>query len=196
ARTFREDLFYRLNVVSIHLPPLRDRREDVPALVTHFLAAFAREQKASPKLFSPEALELMVGHRWPGNVRELENAVKRAAALTPTSLVLPDQLPDAVRRGPAAEDQTGGLADFPVDWMRGEIARLGETQDGRLHAHFMACMERPLLAMILRRTGGNQIKAAELLGINRNTLRKRLRDLGIPVPGKEGSSATETRSGA
>src|SRR5512136_274965 len=103
-RAFREDLLYRLNVVSIHLPPLRDRREDIPALVSHFLAAFAREQHASPKVFSPEALTLMLGHAWPGNVRELENVVKRAAALTPTSLVLSDHLPDAVRKAAGPED--------------------------------------------------------------------------------------------
>jgi len=191
ARAFREDLFYRLNVVSIHLPPLRDRREDIPALVTHFLAAFALEQLAAPKVFAPEALEAMVAYRWPGNVRELENVVKRAAALTPTLLVLPDQLPDVVRKGAASDDETAGPAGFPVDWMRGEIARLKETQDGRLHAHFVACLERPLLTLILRRTGGNQVKAAELLGINRNTLRKRLRELGIAVPGKADGSVPE-----
>jgi two-component system nitrogen regulation response regulator GlnG len=195
ARAFREDLFYRLNVVSIHLPPLRDRREDIPALVSHFLAAFAQEQQAAPKVFTPEALELMVAYRWPGNVRELENVVKRAAALTPTLLVLPDQLPDAARKGAASEDETAGPAELPVDWMRGEIARLKETQDGRLHAHFVACLERPLLTLILRRTGGNQVKAAEVLGINRNTLRKRLRELGIAVPGKAGGSVPDPGAG-
>jgi two-component system nitrogen regulation response regulator GlnG len=194
ARAFREDLFYRLNVVSIHLPPLRDRREDIPALVAHFLAAFAREQKTAAKVFAPETLDLMLRYRWPGNVRELENVIKRAAALTPTSLVLPDQLPDAVRRGASTEAEPAGPAEFPVDWMRGEMVRLQETRDGRLHAHFMACMERPLLTMILRRTGGNQIKAAELLGINRNTLRKRLKDLGISVPKNIGPAAPESRT--
>jgi two-component system nitrogen regulation response regulator GlnG len=187
-RTFREDLFYRLNVVTIHLPPLRDRREDIPALMTHFLAAFSREQQVAPKLFSPDALELMTLYRWPGNVRELENVVKRAAALTPTALVLPDHLPDAVRNGARSEEAAAGPEAFPVDWMRGEMARLGDTLDGRLHAHFVACVERPLLALVLRRTGGNQVKAAELLGINRNTLRKRIRELGVALPGK----ATET----
>src|SRR5512136_1518149 len=103
-RGFREDLFYRLNVVTIHLPPLRDRPEDIPGLTDHFLTAFAREQNAAPKVFSPEAMELMLAHAWPGNVRELENVVKRAAALTTTTLVLSDHLPDAVRKAAGPED--------------------------------------------------------------------------------------------
>jgi len=194
-RAFREDLFYRLNVVTIHLPPLRDRREDIPSLVMHFLTAFSHEQQTTPKVFSPDALELMGLYRWPGNVRELENVVKRAAALTPTSLVLPDHLPDAVRKGAESEDSAAGREEFPVSWMRGEIARLRDTLDGQLHAHFVACVERPLLALILRRTGGNQVKAAELLGINRNTLRKRLKELGVPLPGKAGGSAEDKGAG-
>jgi two-component system, NtrC family, nitrogen regulation response regulator GlnG len=183
-RSFREDLFYRLNVVTIHLPPLRDRREDIPSLVTHFLGRFALEQGATPKLVGSEALERLVAHRWPGNVRELENVVKRAAALTPTSLVLPEQLPEAIRSGVAAEEGAGVGAGFPVAWIRGEMVRLKDSLDGRLHDHFMACLERPLLELLLRRTGGNQVKAAELLGINRNTLRKRITELGISLPGK------------
>ncbi len=194
-RSFREDLFYRLNVVTIHLPPLRDRREDVPGLVTHFLTAFAREQQVAPKVFSPDALELMALYRWPGNVRELENVVKRAAALTPTTLVLSDHLPDAVRTGAGTEEAAAGTHAFPLDWMRAEIARLRDTLDGHLHAHFVACVERPLLALVLRRTGGNQVKAAELLGINRNTLRKRIKELGISLPGKPGGSTDDAAAG-
>ena len=193
-RAFREDLFYRLNVVTIHLPPLRDRREDIPALVTHFLTVFSHEQDTVPKLFSPDALELMTLYRWPGNVRELENVVKRAAALAPSSLILPDYLPDAVQKGAGSEESAVGPG-FPVDWMRGEIARLRDTLDGRLHAHFVACVERPLLALILRRTGGNQVRAAEVLGINRNTLRKRIKELGVALPGKAGESAEDKGAG-
>jgi two-component system nitrogen regulation response regulator GlnG len=194
-RAFREDLFYRLNVVTIHLPPLRDRHEDIPALVAHFLSAFAHEQHVPPKLCSPDALELMKVYRWPGNVRELENVVKRAAALAPTTLVLPDHLPDAVRKGPRSENVTAGSETFPIEWMRGEITRLRHAFDGKLHAHFVACVERPLLGLVLRRTGGNQIKAAEILGINRNTLRKRLRELGIVVPEKGSGSGEDRRRG-
>jgi two-component system nitrogen regulation response regulator GlnG len=194
-RAFREDLFYRLNVVTIHLPPLRDRREDIPALVTHFLTAFSREQQAAPKVFSPDALELMARYRWRGNVRELENVVKRAAALTPTALVLPDHLPEAVCEGGGSEDAAAGPETFPVEWMRNEMTRLRDTLDGELHSHFVACVERPLLALVLRRTGGNQVKAAELLGINRNTLRKRIKELGVTLPGNASGSREDKDAG-
>ena len=188
-RTFREDLFYRLNVVAIHLPPLRDRREDIPALAAHFLSSFAREQQADPKMLSPETLERMSVYRWPGNVRELENVVKRAAALAPTALILPDHLPDAVRLGAGSEEPTMRPETFPVEWMRAEMARLKDSLDGRLHNHFVACVEGPLLELVLRRTGGNQVKAAELLGINRNTLRKRIKELNVPLSGRAGGPA-------
>jgi two-component system nitrogen regulation response regulator GlnG len=184
-RAFREDLFYRLNVVSIHLPPLRDRREDLPALVAHFLATFALEQRAPLKVVSPEALALCGAYGWPGNVRELENVVKRAAALAPTAVILPDHLPDALRRGAPAPERRDGER-FPVEWLRGELARLDGAEDGRLRDYFVGCLERPLLTLLLRRTGGNQVKAAELLGINRNTLRKRIKELGIPLPTHDG----------
>jgi two-component system nitrogen regulation response regulator GlnG len=185
-RAFREDLFYRLNVVTIHLPPLRDRREDIPALASHFLNAFAREQGAAPKVISPEAMTLLLAYGWPGNVREMENVVKRAAALTTTALILPDHLPEGIRARAAAQETAARADSFPTEWIRAELARLQGSLDGRLHDHFVACIERPLLELILRRAGGNQVKAADLLGINRNTLRKRIRELEIPLPGKIG----------
>ncbi len=190
-RAFREDLFYRLNVVTIHLPPLRDRREDIPALVAHFLNAFAQEQRAAPKVVSPEALALLQAYGWPGNVRELENVVKRAAALATTSLILPDHLPDGLRSRAAAEEEGLHPDSFPAEWIRAELNRLQGSQDGRLRDHFVACVERPLLELVLRRAGGNQVKAADLLGINRNTLRKRIRELGIARPGKLGEERSD-----
>ncbi|MBI4537861.1 MAG: sigma-54-dependent Fis family transcriptional regulator [candidate division NC10 bacterium] len=183
-RAFREDLFYRLNVVSIHLPPLRDRREDLPGLVAHFLAAFAAEQRSAAKVVSPEALALLREYAWPGNVRELENVVKRAAALTTTPLILPDHLPEALHRSQPVPE--GGGADrFPAEWIKRELQRLNGAQDGALQEYFVGCLERPLLELVLRRTGGNQLKAAELLGINRNTLRKRIKKLGLPLPKRD-----------
>jgi two-component system nitrogen regulation response regulator GlnG len=193
-RAFREDLFYRLNVVTIHLPPLRDRREDIPALVSHFLTAFAQEQDAAPKVFSPEAMTLMLAYGWPGNVRELENVVKRAAALATTSLILPDHLPDGIRSHAAAHEVGTRPDTFPSEWIRAELARLQGSMDGRLHDHFVACVERPLLELVLRRTGGNQVKAAKLLGINRNTLRKRIKELGIALPVRVGGAVQEKKS--
>jgi two-component system nitrogen regulation response regulator GlnG len=193
SRTFREDLFYRLNVVAIHLPPLRDRREDIPTLVAHFLTAFAQEQRTTPKVVSSEAMALLLVYGWPGNVRELENVVKRASALTTTTLILPDHLPDAICHTTGPAEAAALSTPFPSDWIRAELTRLEGSLDGRLHDHFVACLERPLLELVLRRTGGNQVKAADLLGINRNTLRKRIKELGISLPGK--SPGEGARSG-
>jgi two-component system nitrogen regulation response regulator GlnG len=187
-RGFREDLFYRVNVVSIHLPPLRDRRDDIPVLAQHFLGRFAQEQGVPLKVVSPEALALLAAYRWPGNVRELENAVKRAAALAPTPMILPAHLPDALRAPAAPEVEGADWAGFPVAWMRNELIRLQESRDGHLYEHFVGCVERPLLELLLRRTGGNQLKAAALLGINRNTLRKRIKALGIDAAGRAGDA--------
>ncbi|MBZ0159039.1 MAG: sigma-54 dependent transcriptional regulator [bacterium] len=187
-KSFREDLYYRLNVVAINLPPLRERIEDIPLLVNHFLHLFAEEQKQEPKTVPPETLELMLAYRWPGNIRELENAVKRACALAPTSLILPEHLPAALLRAEEI-DAGGGRSSFErilSQGITGELSRLRQERDGQIYAYFLATLERPLLLRVLERTGGNQLRAAELLGINRNTLRKKLRELGIaPVRGDE-----------
>jgi two-component system, NtrC family, nitrogen regulation response regulator GlnG len=189
-REFREDLFYRLNVVTIHLPPVRDRREDIPALAQYFLSAFAGEQDTEAKVLSSEALALLMQYRWPGNVRELENVIKRAAALAPTPVIFPEQLPDAVRSW--SQTTPDGPEPFPIEWMRRELTRLKEQADGQLHEYFVACIERPLIELVLRRTGGNQLRAADLLGINRNTLRKRIRELNVAVPGKPESASEDS----
>ncbi|MGH7412356.1 MAG: sigma 54-interacting transcriptional regulator [Candidatus Methylomirabilis sp.] len=184
---FREDLYYRLNVVAITLPPLRERAEDIPLLVDHFLRMFAEEEGEEPKTVSPEALELMLAYNWPGNVRELENAVKRARVLAATSLILPEHLPAAL----AHVKETGAAGGSSLDrtlyqGIAAELQRLKQEKDGQIYPHFLAALERPLLVQVLERTGGNQLRAAELLGINRNTLRKKLRELGIkPARGDE-----------
>jgi len=195
-RAFREDLFYRLNVVVIHVPPLRDRREDIAPLVDHFLKQFASEQGEAPKVLSAEAKERLVQHRWPGNVRELENVVKRACVQAPTAMILPEHLP--VFAPPAGEEREvprEGIEGRFREGVRAELRRLHGAKDGALHAYFLACLERPLLEAVLERTGGNQLKAADLLGINRNTLRKRIRELGIEVP-RRGEGAEGEGEGA
>jgi two-component system nitrogen regulation response regulator GlnG len=183
-KAFREDLFYRLNVVVIHLPPLRDRREDIPLLVEHFLKQFAAGQGGGePKVCSGEALERLLQRRWPGNVRELENVVNRACVQAPASLILPEHLPPfpAPAEGEADQDREGIRTQFRAG-VRAELRRLHTSKDGSLHDYFVSCLERPLLEAVLERTGGNQLKAADLLGINRNTLRKRIRELKIEAP--------------
>jgi two-component system nitrogen regulation response regulator GlnG len=187
---FREDLFYRLNVVTIMLPPLRGRREDIPVLITHFLQLYARDDG---KEISPEAIKCLLRYHWPGNVRELENVIKRACLLSRTRLILPEHLPESLQaatRSAGAEDVAtpGGLTRE----VRAELRRVGDDKEGQLYEHVLALVERPLLQAALERAGGNQLKAAQLLGINRNTLRKRMKELGIS--GKRGSSGVDDPS--
>lgn len=187
---FREDLFYRLNVVTIMLPPLRERREDIPLLMNHFLRLYAGDDR---KELSPDALKCLLRYHWPGNVRELENVMKRACLLSRTRLILPEHLPEALQaatRPPGAEDVAapGGLTRE----VRAELRRVGDEKEGQLYEHVLALVERPLLQAALERAGGNQLKAAQLLGINRNTLRKRMKELGIS--GKRGSPGVDDPS--
>ncbi len=187
---FREDLFYRLNVVTIMLPPLRGRREDIPVLITHFLQLYARD---GGKEISSEAIKCLLRYHWPGNVRELENVIKRACLLSRTRLILPEHLPEsllAATRPAGAEDVAtpGGLTRE----VRAELRRVGDEKEGQLYEHVLALVERPLLQAALERAGGNQLKAAQLLGINRNTLRKRMKELGIS--GKRESSGVDDPS--
>ena len=187
---FREDLFYRLNVVPIMLPTLRERREDIPVLITHFLQLYARDDG---KEISPEAIKCLLRYHWPGNVRELENVIKRACLLSRTRLILPEHLPESLQaatRPAGAEDAAspGGLTRE----VRAELRRVGDEKEGQLYEHVLALVERPLLQAALERAGGNQLKAAQLLGINRNTLRKRMKELGIS--GRRESSGVDDPS--
>ena len=173
AGKFRGDLFYRLNVVTVHVPPLRDRREDIPELAHHFLHQCAREHDLGVVAFAPEVLDLLQLHPWPGNVRELQGAVKEAALRTAGRTILPDTLPRAVvGRVPAVAPAAG----------------LGETIDRMLRdggknvlARVVEVVERESIVRALGHTHGHQSKASELLGINRTTLRNKLRELGITL---------------
>jgi len=175
-RAFREDLLYRLNVVTIELPPLRERKEDIPLLVEHFLRRYAEEQGEAPKIICPEAMALLLAYSWPGNVRELENVVKRAGVLSPISLILPEHLPPHFL---AKEKEEAGLEGLLHSWVVAELQRFGGQKEGALYTHFVGAVERILLREVFKAVEGNQVKAARLLGINRNTLRKRLKGLGI-----------------
>ncbi len=144
---FREDLFDRLNVISITLPPLRERREDIPLLAIHFLQRFSQENKKNISHFSPEALEILTKYSWPGNVRELENAIERAVILSTNPIILPEDLPKKIC------DEVKGVESKPLE----ELLPLKE-------------MERRYVLKVLEATRGNKKKASEILGIDRTTL--------------------------
>jgi two-component system nitrogen regulation response regulator GlnG len=184
---FREDLFYRLNVVPIRLPPLRERGEDIPALVQHFLVR-ARQEGLPLKTLEPEAMARLKSYAWPGNVRELENLVRRLAVLYAEETIGAEVIDAELRE---AAPRAGGLADLGDEGDLGEaVARhldaVFELHDGRLpaaglHGRIVREVERPLILKVLAATRGNQLKAAALLGLNRNTLRKKIRELDIAV---------------
>ncbi|OGW61001.1 MAG: nitrogen regulation protein NR(I) [Nitrospirae bacterium RBG_16_64_22] len=183
GRRFREDLYYRLNVFPIFLPPLRERMEDLPLLVSRFVDAFRHELGTGRMHVSPRAMELLKGYDWPGNVRELENTIKRAMILSTTGTILPDALPDHLRglarRQRVAKDES--LERFLEEKLGTFVRQMRYVEGSDLYHMVVSKVERTLIAMALRATGGNQIKAAETLGINRNTLRKKIKDLRIPV---------------
>ena len=178
AGSFREDLFYRLNVVPIVLPPLRDRREDIAALVQHFLIQ-AAEDGLPRRYLTPEAIERLEVRNWRGNVRELRNVVYRLALMAREERIDADSVIDII--GPelapalaAAPDGQGGFAAALAAWLAAEA-----PPPGAVYHRALAAFERPLIEYALGRTGGNQLRAAQLLGINRNTLRKRIGELGL-----------------
>jgi len=162
---FREDLYYRLNVIPIHLPPLRERREDIPLLVQHFLQKLGRE--ISPPrpgvTFSQDAMRRLMAYRWPGNVRQLENAVERALALSPgrSQIDVADLPPDV--------QQAEALDDPGIDWL---------TDEGFSYDEHVRRVELALITRALERTGGNKRQAAELLNLKRTTLIEKLKRLG------------------
>jgi DNA-binding NtrC family response regulator len=156
AACFREDLYYRLNVVSLAIPPLRERKEDIPLLIEHFLKQFGTSY--TRKTLSPEALQLLTDYAWPGNVRELGNLVERLVILTPGDLIGPEDLPPAFRA-------SQGAPPLPP---RGPVS--------------LAEMERAHVARILAETGGRKLQAARLLGIDIKTLNKKIKDYRIELP--------------
>ena len=188
AGQFREDLFYRLNVVPIRLPPLRERTEDIPVLARHFLDK-AGEAGLPAKRLETEAFDLLRRHRWPGNVRELENLMRRLAALYPqegiSAEVVAAELAEAASGGDDGLDAASGPEPLAQAVERHIRQYLAAARDGLpmrdVYDQVIAEVERPLIAMTLSATRGNQIKAAAMLGLNRNTLRKKIRDLSIPV---------------
>ena len=182
AGRFREDLYYRLNVVPLRLPPLRARRDDMPALARHFLDRAAADGLPRKGL-DPAAVEAIQRHDWPGNVRELENLMRRLAALTRGETIDEAAIAaglDVIASPAAATDVGADLSSAVGRHLAAYLAEFGAAlpPDG-WYGRVLAEVERPLLELSLTATGGNQIRAARLLGINRNTLRKKLQDHGV-----------------
>jgi len=191
---FREDLFYRLNVVRIHIPPLRRRREDVPLLVDFFLRRIADQRKTERIRVTDEAMQRLMEHDWPGNVRELENTVQRACVLATGQVLLPKDFPIG-RQSDRQDDEDSasdsGLSDSegspPVLSAPSDIAPDLQTAVNILldaaaaneELQLLPWLEREMTLHAMRRVGGNQVRAAKLLGITRGTLRKRMERYGI-----------------
>jgi two-component system nitrogen regulation response regulator GlnG len=178
-RSFREDLLYRLRVVPLHIPPLRERREDIRVLAEHFVSRYAEELSTGPRLAAEATLAKIEAYDWPGNVRELENAIKRALVLASGEVLLPEDftfIDEGPPRGSAG-------VDLPALVLR-EVETALEAGSDNVYRRILERVERPLIEAALARTDGNQIRAAALLGINRNTLRKKIVDLEIQLPGR------------
>ncbi|MEO5369775.1 MAG: nitrogen regulation protein NR(I) [Magnetococcus sp. DMHC-1] len=225
AGRFREDLFYRLNVIPIHVPSLRSRREDIPRLADYFLGRAAKEHGLSRKRLAPDTLDRLLAHSWPGNVRELENLIHRLMVLVPDEVIQPGHLDLPKPKHPnmpantfeaATPLHTAALpSSTPVTWppdsaasptpphaaaspafppanlpevplqlaIHRELDRFFASLNGlppaNLYAFILRLVEEPLLQRVLQETRGNQVRAAQILGINRNTLRKKIQELGI-----------------
>jgi two-component system nitrogen regulation response regulator GlnG len=182
AGRFREDLYFRLKVVVIELPPLRERREDIPPLVEYFIDRINEREGFEVKGVSPDALALLTSHNWPGNVRELENVLLRAAALAPNRVLTSEDIPLARRTAADRIEEGMPLAEIIARKMREYVRGFGDAPPHDLHARAISMVERPLFEAVLEKTGGNQLKAAEILGINRNTLRKKITEQHIDLP--------------
>ena len=182
---FREDLYYRINVVPIRLPPLRERTQDVPDLANHFLVQ-AQNRGLPVKSFDGAALERMRQHDWPGNVRELENLVQRLVALYPqdvlTRPIVDRELTAAMQDASPVPSSVPAVDQAVADRAQGLLEEAGDDGELRdLYHRLLREFETPLLRETLRATRGNQLRAAAVLGLNRNTLRKKIRELGLEV---------------
>src|SRR5881398_4141944 len=180
AGRFREDLYFRLNVVRLTVPPLRERRGDIPHLIEFFVDKVNRDLGTAIVGVSDDVRELLMRHTWPGNVRELENALLRAAVLARGRTLVPEDF------ALAGQPRQSSAEVLPLEEaVRHRLAELLDRDAGvpvgELHATLISAVERPLIEIVLERSGGNQVKAAEMLGINRNTLRKKISELGIEI---------------
>ncbi|HEX9024085.1 MAG TPA: sigma-54 dependent transcriptional regulator [Geobacteraceae bacterium] len=183
GRAFREDLFYRLNVVPIRMVPLRERAEDIPLLVDYFLAKTCTELEIPVKHCDSQAHQLLSRYQWPGNVRELENTIKRAVILSSDPLLTVSDFPGLTvqgegERAPSGDLSLEGLVDLKL---RSCFTNMEKMESGDVYAMVLEQVERPLIRFVLEKSRWNQVRAADILGINRNTLRKKIQELGIEL---------------
>ena len=178
---FREDLYYRLNVVPIHLPPLRDRTEDIPELVTHFLDIYNEQNDRYVVHIDPKAMEALQQYTWPGNVRELQNYIERSVVMALGDELTLGLLPEVVRSGRQPRSPGSRALDF--ESLTEELVYRGlngsDTSEGNLHGHIVDRVEREVISQVMSSCSNVQIKAAAKLGINRNTLHKKLKQYGL-----------------
>ncbi|MBN9119647.1 MAG: sigma-54-dependent Fis family transcriptional regulator [Planctomycetes bacterium] len=179
---FRKDLYFRLNVFNIRLPPLCDRGEDIALLLDHYVRRFGKELNRPVREIAPEAMAILLAYPWPGNVRELQSVIKQALLHTRGTTLLADFLPAQVKSRPQVapgEGPTNGAAGA-FDWDEFVASRIAAGSE-ELYAETLERMERELLVRVLRHTGGNQLQAAKILGITRGSLRSKIRALGISI---------------
>jgi len=181
AKQFREDLFYRLNVVRLHIAPLRERREDIPLLVNYFLKKLAHEQQRPPKSVATSVIKLLEKYHWPGNVRELENAIRRAHVMAKSDAILQSDLPPEIAgtAGGGLASVSGTLGDASGTDAAALARQLFQWARRDPKLKIIPAVERELVIQALKETNNNQVHAAKLLGITRATLRKRIDKFGI-----------------
>ena len=175
---FREDLYYRLNVIPVHIPPLRERRDDIPELAEFLLKQAAEELEMNVPILLDDALELLKRYDWYGNVRELKNVMRRLAILTPGASITLSDVALALGHQDTNEEQEG-LGDAVRRTLKGYMDQLGYAQATGLHKHLLEQVEPALLVLVLEKCHGNQLKASNMLGLNRNTVRKLLKQYQI-----------------
>jgi two-component system, NtrC family, nitrogen regulation response regulator GlnG len=176
---FREDLYYRLNVIPVHIPPLRERRDDIKELAESLLQLSADELGMPAPILLNDALELLKRHDWPGNVRELRNVMRRLAVLTPGATINLSDVALALGNDGNTDQETESLPNAVARCMREYINRLGYAKAIDLHKHLLEQVEPPLLILAMEQCHGNQLKVSDMLGLNRNTVRKLLRKYNI-----------------
>ena len=172
--TFREDLYFRLNIVKIELPPLRERKEDIIPLAHYFIKRFSQEFKLTPKELSADATEFLLSYHFPGNVRELENMILRAMILSPSNLITAEDLKRQAYQEPPSLESL--IKEFVL-----RVFSVEQKEENNLYEIVVKAAEKAVISEVLKRCNFNQVKAAKLLGIHRNTLRKKIKELGIEL---------------